>query len=239
MEQTKSLQKYYYYLIRQNIVDAERLDGIKNHYKKLCEEKISPAEKSRLDELYFQYRKETKRTFYEEKIDTNKIISKMKPDVMLTMTFNPYKETPSSYGTGGNSLHFHNTKKMTDEFCHERLEEFLKRLNKKIFGRWKEHQLQVIPFRETNKNNGIHYHLLIKNPSYLFDTKVIDFQQVCIKILKKIYRIGYANLHNPDAYKKLSYKTLPEEDITNYVMKECQLSNDLPIVADLMNYTTK
>jgi hypothetical protein len=216
-QQTKSLQKYYYYLIRQNVVDAERLDGIKNHYKKLCEEKISPAEKLRLDELYFQYRKETKRSYYEEKIDTNKIISKMKPDVMLTMTFDN-----NSY---------------SDAFCRRRLEEFLKRLNKKIFGRWKEHELEVIPFRETNQNNGIHYHILMKNPSYLFDTKVIYFQQVCIKTLKKIYRIGYANLHNPEWYKKLSYKTLTEEDITNYVMKECQLRNDLPIVTDLMHYT--
>ena len=34
-QQTKSLQQYYYYLISQNIVDAERLDGIRNHYKKL------------------------------------------------------------------------------------------------------------------------------------------------------------------------------------------------------------
>jgi hypothetical protein len=120
-QQTKSLQKYYYYLIRQNIVDAERLEGIKNHYKKLCEEKIYPAEKLRLDELYCQCRNETKRSFYDEKLNTNKIISKMKPNVMLTMTFD------------NNSL--------GDDFCHQRLEELLKRLNKMDFPAFTRHLL--------------------------------------------------------------------------------------------------
>jgi hypothetical protein len=212
----KKLYKYYQYLIRQNIRDADLSKSLLVKYNELNATDLDAVERRQLRMQYLQLNDETNKNFYREKDAIHQIVCDMKPTHLQTITFvhNDYAE----------------------QHCHKTLETYLKKLNKKLFKRRTDAQLSVIPFQETNNNNGIHFHLLLKNPQELINNKKIDFESICRSVLRTMSTVDKVNTHDAKTFIELDYQEERFRKPTFYCLKESQKINDLPLVSDLMFY---
>ena len=116
------------------------------------------------------------------------------------------------------------------------INDFVKKLNKKLFHRRTDIQLEVLPFKETSASQNIHFHLLLKNPQEHINNKKIDFEEICRSVLRTMKFVDKVNTSNPETLKELDFIKENYRNPTFYCLKEsCQI-NDLPLVCDLMYY---
>jgi len=104
------------------------------------------------------------------------------------------------------------------------LAECLKSANRKIYNR-ANNKLTVFPFLERNGNDGIHFHLLMKDPC-----KKNDLETVLRKKWGSLTGTGYATFRD-DWFK-------PIDDLrgaAGYVTKQTYADND-PLVAECLHY---
>jgi hypothetical protein len=216
----KTLYKYYQYLIRQNIKDAELSKSLLVKYNELNTAELCDVERNQLRNQYLQLDKETKQNFYREKDAIHQLVCNMKPTHMQTITFCTNR----------------NDKNYPSSVCHKTLKVYLKKLNKKLFGRRTDIQLSVMPFQETSASQNIHFHLLLRNPQEHINNKKIDFESVCRSVLRTMKCVDVANTYKPKTFIKLDYKEEHFRKPTFYCLKESEIINDLPLVSDLMFY---
>ncbi len=220
----KQLYKYYVYLIQQNIRDEKLSKCFYVRYKQLSALEQSTIEQKHLRDCYFEISNEINNSFNREKSAVQSIVEQLQPTHLQTITFNfhckDFYEISKSIST--------------EEFCHQTIKLYLKKVNKKLFNRRKDARLEVLAFRETNKSNEIHYHLLLKNPQYLINNKEINFKTICKHELSTLDCIDKSNMKNAESFKELSYQDKSAKFLSNYLMKECRKINDLPLQPDLM-----
>jgi hypothetical protein len=216
----KELYKYYQYLIRQNIKDAEMSKSLLVKYNELNTAELCDVERNQLRNQYLQLDKETKQNFYREKDAIHQLVCKMKPTHMQTITFCTNRSD----------------KNYSASVCHKTLEVYLKKLNKKLFHRRTDIQLSVMPFQETSASQNIHFHLLLRNPQEHINSKKIDFEEICRSVLRTMKCVDKVNTYNPKTFIKLDYKEERFRNPTFYCLKESVTINDLPLVSDLMFY---
>jgi hypothetical protein len=217
----KQLYKYYQYLIKQNILDADRGKFLLLKYKELSATNMSDVEKNQLRNQYLQLDKETKQNFYREKSAIHQMVDDMKPTHLQTITFQTDR----------------NGKNYAEHICLKTLEVYIKKLNKKFFGRRTDIQISVLPFQETSESQNIHFHLLLKNPQEHINNKKINFRFMCRCVLGTMKKVDKVNITTPETFIELNYEDGCYKNLTFYCLKESEKINDLPLVSDLIFYT--
>jgi len=214
---TKQLYKNQ---IIQNINYADRNKDLLVSYKKQNAEDLTKTERNILRNEYLQLSDEINNSFYREKDAIHQLVCKMKPTHIQTITFCTNKFD----------------KNYPESVCQKTLEVYLKKLNKKLFHRRTDIQLEVLPFKETSASQNIHFHLLLKNPQEHINNKKIDFEEICRSVLRTMKFVDKVNTSNPETLKELDFIKENYRNPTFYCLKEsCQI-NDLPLVCDLMYY---
>jgi len=113
----------------------------------------------------------------------------------------------------------------TEAHALKTLTECLKHVDRKIYNHNKSGKVTVFPFLERNHNDGIHFHLLMKEPG-----KKNDLETVLRKKWKKMNGHGYA------AFREDWFKPIDELlGAAEYVTKQTYTDHD-PLVADCLHY---
>jgi len=216
----KKLYKYYQYLINQNVRDAKRSAYLLEKYNELNTANLTDLEHNQLRNLYLDLNTETNRNLFREKNAIHKMVCEMKPTHIQTITF----------------LTKRNGKNYPEPVCLKTLKVYLKKLNKKLFGRRTDIQLSVLPFQESSSSQNIHFHLLLKNPQQHINNKKINFEEICRSVLRTMSLVDKVNTYNPKTFIELNYREEQYRNPTFYCLKESEQINDLPLVCDLMFY---
>lgn len=215
----KTLYKNYRFELSSVNNNADVSKHLLAEYKRLDSDALSDIERRQLRNRYEQLNDEINNNFDKEKDAIHQLVCEMKPTHLQTITF-CYNKYDSPY---------------SERICLKTLEVYLKKLNKKLFHRRKDIQLSVMPFQETSSSQNIHFHLLLKDPQEHINKK-IDFEEICLSVLRTMKCVDKVNANNPKAFIKLDYKEERFRNPTFYCLKDSNKINDLPIVFDLMHY---
>jgi len=190
-------------------IKACNLPTLKDEFNKLhcmCKNK---ANKSRLEQAYLDYTKDL--PYEQEKLKEGYlgIIRKAKPDYFVTLTF------------ANNNT--------SEQYALNTMNEYIKRIGQGIYGyKAPPKILIVLVFLERNQSNGIHFHLLVKEP---VTTRNHNLKDVLQSKWLKLDHAGYANFNN-----KLWFQKLYELDgIAKYITKQTYGNNN-PFIAEHSNY---
>ena len=144
------------------------------------------------------------------KLEYIEIIKHVDPDYFLTLTF--------AYN-------------VSKEKAIDALRTCMWHVNKKVFGRGIKHKnnrLKVLPFIEKNMINGVHLHLLVKQPDSKQD---IDLQKVFRKKWQAIVVHGFAAFKQDEWFKKIE----DLDGVAKYITKQTYGSNK-PLVVECLSY---
>ena len=184
------------------------LPTLKDEFNELLCMCKNKADKMRLEQAYLDYTKDL--SYEQEKIKEGylEIIKEANPDYFVTLTF------------------ANNT--TSEQYALNTMAEYIKDVERKIYPNGAPPKiLTVLVFLERNQSNGIHFHLLVKEPV----TK-------CIYNLKDVFKYrwlnldhsGYANFNN-----KLWFQEIYELDgIAKYITKQTYGDNS-PFIAEHSN----
>jgi hypothetical protein len=115
---------------------------------------------------------------------------------------------------------------VTENFAHKSLDSYLRMVSRKIYGKRSDKKLKRIIFREKNHSDGIHYHLLVKQP----ETKSLDeLKEIMKEKWIKIRGHGHAGFKNGEWFKPV----VNSEQLAGYVTKQIRPENNDFLVADL------
>lgn len=115
---------------------------------------------------------------------------------------------------------------VTDDFAHKSLGNFLRMVSRQVYGKRSKKKLKCFVFREKNHSDGIHYHLLVKQP----ETKSSEELKEIMKAKWiKTRGHGYAAFKNGEWFKPIGNI----EELAKYVTKTIKPNNTDFIVADL------
>jgi hypothetical protein len=185
------------------------LPTLKDEFNDLLCKYKNKADKIRFEQAYLDYTKDL--TFEQEKIKEGylEIIKKANPDYFVTLTF------------ANNST--------SEQYALTTMNEFIKQVGRKIYGGYAPlNILTVLVFLERNQSNGIHFHLLVKEPVTKRNYNLKDILQSQWSSMK---HSGYANFNN-----KLWFQQIHELDgIAKYITKQTYGSNS-PFIAEYSNY---
>lgn len=150
------------------------------------------------------------------KRDLTKLIISVQPDLFVTLTLsNP---------------------KTSEQTAINMLATWLKWVNRGIFGRRSKGRLEIFPFMERNKSDGIHFHLMVKIPS---GSNKIELYYIFKAKWLKLKGSGHSSFSNKDTqtgefewYQTItSYPALVE-----YVNKEAKEQRMDNLVVECLNY---
>jgi hypothetical protein len=142
-------------------------------------------------------------------------IKRLNPDNFITLTF---RENGVS-----------------ENFAKNTLLKFLNMVNREIFGRYSNEKINIMVVQEKNESCGIHYHLLVCDPSDR--TKRMEarnLRDICRDKWKKLRNAGF---HDFDKLNDQWYKEIDDVDgMSDYVTKTIKSNTD-PVDWELSNFS--
>lgn len=116
---------------------------------------------------------------------------------------------------------------VTEKFAHASLKNYLCMVGRALYRKRSGKKLKRLIFKEKNHSDGIHYHLLIKQP----ETKSSEeLEQIMREKWIKIRGHGYAGFKDGEWFKPVD----AIEDLAGYVTKTIKPENDDFLVSDLI-----
>lgn len=144
------------------------------------------------------------------KLEYIDMIKRVDPDYFITLTF--------AYD-------------ISNERAVDALKTCMWHVNKKVFGRSiknESNRLKVLPFIETNAIDGVHLHLLVKEPN---NVKDINLQKIFKEKWQAIVVHGFAAFKQDEWFKKIE----DLDGVAKYVTKQT-CGNNKPLVVECLNY---
>jgi hypothetical protein len=190
-------------------IKACGLPTLKDEYNDLLFVCKNKADKLRLEQAYLNHTKDL--SYEQEKLYKGhlEIIRKANPDYFVTLTF------------ANNNT--------SEQYALNTMGEFIKRVEQRIYPKGAPPKiLIVLVFLERNQSNGIHFHLLIKEPVTTCNHNLKDVLQS--KWLS-LDHSGYANFNNKSWFQKI-YEL---DGIAKYITKQTYGNNN-PFIAEHSNF---
>jgi hypothetical protein len=117
---------------------------------------------------------------------------------------------------------------VTENFAHKSLDNYLRMVSRQVYRKRSKDKLQRLVFKEKNYSDGIHYHLLVKQP----ETKSPEeLKQIMKDKWIKTHGHGYAGFKNDEWFKPVGNL----EELAGYVTKTIKPNNDDFLVSDLIS----
>lgn len=150
------------------------------------------------------------------KRDLTNLVIAVQPDLFVTLTLS-------------------NTK-ISEQTAINTLTTWLKWVNRGIFGRRSKERLEIFPFMERNKSDGIHFHLMVKIPS---STKKIKLYNIFKAKWLKLKGSGHSSFRNYDVETgemKWFRSITDHAGLVEYVNKEAQEERMDNLIVQCLNY---
>jgi len=184
------------------------LPTLKDEFNELLCMCKNKADKMRLEQAYLDYTKDL--SYEQEKIKEGylEIIKEASPDYFVTLTF------------ANNAT--------SEHYALNTMDEYIKEIGQRVYGyKAPPKILIVLVFLERNHSNGIHFHLLIKEP---VTKRKYNLKDILKRRWIKLDHSGYANFNN-----KLWFQKIYELDgIAKYITKQTY-GNNSPFIAEHSN----
>jgi len=191
-----------------NKVELCDLPTLKEEYIDLLGQFIKKADRVRLEQAYLNYTQEL--TFEGEKLKSGylELINKVEPDYFATVTF------------------AENT--VSEDYALKTMREYKKQVNRKIFGGYAPaDKLILLTFLERNFNNGIHFHILVKEPDTHRDYDLKHTMELHWRKMR---------FHGHSSFKEEWFKKIYNlEGIAKYIVKQTNGVNS-PLIAECSNF---
>jgi hypothetical protein len=185
------------------------LPTLKDEFNDLLCKCKNKADKIRLEQAYLNHTKEL--TYKQEEIKEgySEIINKANPDYFVTLTFR--------------------NNDTSEQYALKTMDEFIKEVGRKIYGGSAPlNILTVLVFLERNQSDGIHFHLLVKEP---ITKRNYNLKDVLKYRWLNMKHSGYANLNNKFWFQKI-YEL---DGLAKYITKQTYGDNS-PFIAEHSNY---
>jgi hypothetical protein len=192
-----------------NKVELCGLPTLKDEYTDLLNKCENNADKARLEQAYLNHTKDL--TFEGERLKASylEMINKANPDYFVTLTF------------ADNAV--------TEGYALKTMLEYRKQVNRKMYGGGApDNKLVLLTFLERNSNDGIHFHLLVKEPD---TNRGYDLKDEMKLHWKKMRFHGYATFKEGEWFKNI-YNL---DGIAKYIVKQTY-GNNSPFIAECSNF---
>ena len=192
-----------------NKVELCGLPTLKDEYVNILNKCKNNADKTQLEQAYLNHTKDL--TFEGEKLKAGylEMINKADPDYFVTLTF------------ADNTV--------SEDYALRTMHEYRKQVNRKMFASCApDNKLVLLTFLERNANDGIHFHLLVKDPDA---NRGCDLKDMMKLHWKKMRFHGYATFKEGEWFKKIHNL----DGIAKYIVKQTY-GDSSPFIAECSNF---
>lgn len=143
-------------------------------------------------------------------------VDKIEPDLLVTLTFK--------------------NSSTTENFATNTLKCWLKIVSQSIYGRYSKNKIVVIPFIERNSSNGIHFHLLIKEP---VTQRKVNIKEIFKAKWLKLDGAGYASFKakSSDGNEQWFKPITDQNTLVEYLSKQTNNQQIDTLLVELINTT--